>query len=614
MSHTVAPNSLPVFDGTNYTLWKIRMRAYFKSINVWHIVESGWTRPEKAIAEWTTEEKNNATANDKAINAIYISVSNEEFSRISRCEIAKEAWETLEITHEGTKVVRTSKIQMLVSQFEEIRMQEDETFDEFYSKLSAIRNSTINLGKKMDDAKVVKKILRSLPERFIPQIAAIQQSKDLDTMRVEELVGSLQTFELILPKHKNTKNIALKAKNVKVDSCGSSDEDSGNEEEIAMFAKKFRKFFRAKKGNFRNSNSQFSEKSRNENVEKGKSPKGIKCHECGGHGHIRVDCANLRKSNGKAFNVTQSDESDKDDAEQGVNYLAFGVSYESEHENSECNSQDKQGVSDNDSEEEDDLQNAYNNLFVEYTKLKKLNKQQLKKLNEVNLENDQLSVTLTDSLATHNTLMSENQMLIAKVKSLENELNESKNHLTKFSSEKLNQMLHNQKHSFDRTGLGFDKSAILSTNVASSSKMIFVKPVNKEDSLAEKKVISPQISKGGKGKGTLTDSYMSSSKSRSMHMLRNQPSQRFIPTCHNCGKIGHIRPKCFQLNSHEPKREYFHSRNSYEKLFNMMRDVVTRLDVLDKSHTVVPDVKKVWVKKINTIHPLRGSGSDLTLI
>ena len=49
---------------------------------------------------------------------------------------------------------------MLVSQFEEIRMLEDETFDEFYSKLSVIRNSTINLGKKMDDAKIVKKMLK----------------------------------------------------------------------------------------------------------------------------------------------------------------------------------------------------------------------------------------------------------------------------------------------------------------------------------------------------------------------------------------------------------------------------------------------------------------------
>ena len=56
--------------------------------------------------------------------------------------------------------------------------------------LSVIRNATINLGKKADDAKDVKKILRSLPKRFIPQVAIVQKGKDLNTIRVEELVGS----------------------------------------------------------------------------------------------------------------------------------------------------------------------------------------------------------------------------------------------------------------------------------------------------------------------------------------------------------------------------------------------------------------------------------------
>ena len=65
---------------------------------------------------------------------------------------------------------------MLVSQFEEIRTEDEETFNEFYSELSTIRNSTINLGKKMTDAKMNKKILRLLLARFIPQIVAIIQS------------------------------------------------------------------------------------------------------------------------------------------------------------------------------------------------------------------------------------------------------------------------------------------------------------------------------------------------------------------------------------------------------------------------------------------------------
>jgi hypothetical protein len=131
------------------------------------------------------------------------------------------------------------------------------------------------------------------------------------------------------------------------------------------------------------------------------------------------------------------------------------------------------------------------------------------------------------------------------VKSLENDLNESRNYLKKFFSEKLDHMLHNPKHSFDRTRLGFDKSIVSSTNVASPSKLIFVKPICKGESLAKKKVMYPSISKGQEGKGILIDSKVSRSTLRHAHMPRNQPSQRFIPTCHHCGKIGYVYPKCF---------------------------------------------------------------------
>jgi len=89
-----------------------------------------------------------------------------KFSRISNCETAKEAWDILETTYEGTNSVKSARLQMLVSDFERIRMLEDETFNEFYDKISDIRNSMINLGKNVLDAKLIKKILRSLPKRF----------------------------------------------------------------------------------------------------------------------------------------------------------------------------------------------------------------------------------------------------------------------------------------------------------------------------------------------------------------------------------------------------------------------------------------------------------------
>jgi hypothetical protein len=97
----------------------------------------------------------------------------------------------LETTYEGTKIVKSTKLQMLISKFEEIKMLEDETFNEFYTRISDLRNSMVSLKKNVSDVKLIKKILRSLLERFRIKVATIEESKDLELMKIEELVGSL---------------------------------------------------------------------------------------------------------------------------------------------------------------------------------------------------------------------------------------------------------------------------------------------------------------------------------------------------------------------------------------------------------------------------------------
>ena len=120
-----------------------------------------------------------ANFNIKALNALFCEVINEEFKKISFTEVAKEALTILETTSEGTKVVKTVKLQQLTSSFEEI-MEEDETFDEFNAKLKDIVNSTFNLREFIVESKIVRKILRSLPERFHAKITAIEEVKDID--------------------------------------------------------------------------------------------------------------------------------------------------------------------------------------------------------------------------------------------------------------------------------------------------------------------------------------------------------------------------------------------------------------------------------------------------
>ena len=90
---------------------------------------------------------------------------------------AKEAWTILQNTYEGTKTVKNSKLQRLTTSFEEIRMDEDKSFDKFYAKLKDIMNLTFNLGEQILEPKIVRKILRSLLERFHAKITAIEESK-----------------------------------------------------------------------------------------------------------------------------------------------------------------------------------------------------------------------------------------------------------------------------------------------------------------------------------------------------------------------------------------------------------------------------------------------------
>ena len=183
----------PHFDGNNYAYWKVRMKAFLKSIDerVQNSVEYGWEKPITPVSEWQTSQKEAVTFNSRAINAIFNTISMEEFKRISNVEVAHTVWNILQTVHEGTKVVKINKLQQLTSKFERIRISNDESFDKFYTKLNDIVNSAYNLGKIYDQLKIVRKILRSLTEDFRPKVIAITESKNVDSIPIDELVGSL---------------------------------------------------------------------------------------------------------------------------------------------------------------------------------------------------------------------------------------------------------------------------------------------------------------------------------------------------------------------------------------------------------------------------------------
>ena len=193
---------------------------------MWDAVEVGRTKQEAVKSTWDKATLAAANVNSKALNAIFCDVSPEEFHRISHITIPKEAWEILETTYGGTKKVKDTKLQMLTTRFEGLKMSEDESFDSFYSKLNEVVVEKFNLGEKTKDSKIVRKILRSLPESFHAKVTTIEESKDLDDIKVQDLIGSLQTYELSLPNQRKSKSLALKTVNEKVDVHDSSKDDA----------------------------------------------------------------------------------------------------------------------------------------------------------------------------------------------------------------------------------------------------------------------------------------------------------------------------------------------------------------------------------------------------
>ena len=193
--------------------------------------------------------------------------------------------------------MKINKLLQLISRFEIIRMEDDETFDEFYAKLNDIVNSAFNFSEVYEEPKIVRKILRSLTEDFRLKVTAITESKDVDTIHVGEFVGSLQTYESDLPKTNKSKFMASK-------SVEDVDEVSSTYQ-IAYLGKQFRNFL--KNNNKRARNKNFVSL---KNVKKNEQPKGVssektnfskdkvgqsssnslgqQCFGCQGYGHVKA--------------------------------------------------------------------------------------------------------------------------------------------------------------------------------------------------------------------------------------------------------------------------------------------------------------------------------------
>ncbi|VFQ96736.1 unnamed protein product [Cuscuta campestris] len=284
----------PLFDGTNYTYWKERMRIYIQSTNflLWRIIKTGEDVPMKKFEETNVPKTENeydaqdikkVENNAKAINIIYCAVNPDDYRKISCCTTAKEMWDKLEITYEGTDQVREAKIDFLTHEYELFRMKENEKIDEMFVRFSKIVNDLHALKKTYTDKELVRKVLRSLTPEWRSKADAIHESIGITNVTIDGLRGNLKTYEstILFPSlgEQKKKGIALKATSSQEPAMEeSSDEDN----EFGLVIKKFHKFMRK------------------EYERKGKKHGGPpKCYGCGEVGHIKPKCPNAKNEKEK---------------------------------------------------------------------------------------------------------------------------------------------------------------------------------------------------------------------------------------------------------------------------------------------------------------------------
>ena len=310
-------------------------------------------------------------------------------------------------------------------------MSDGESFDEFYAKLNDIVNSAYSLGEIYDQPKIVWKILRSLTEGFRPKVTTITESKDVDSIPVDEFVKSLQSYELDLPKTSKSKSMALKSID-DVEVGGFDDELSTTN--IAYLAKDFRNFLRnsnrrargtntAEPRNFRKNDPtkvNNTEKPREKVSQSSNNSMGPQCFGCQGYGHMKSEGPTYLKSKDKAMAVTLSDNEVFDDesgCDEDGNFIAFiATAVVDESVSAEKN------PFDGELSEDANLQEAYNKLCNVAAKDAMNVELSLKKIESLELDKKNLLVKLVNANELLNNVKTENMLLLDKVKSLELDL------------------------------------------------------------------------------------------------------------------------------------------------------------------------------------------------
>ncbi|KAK2375565.1 hypothetical protein QL285_076452 [Trifolium repens] len=206
---------LLVFDGKNWNRWMKQMIVLFGAQDVLELVTEGYV-PVAADATDAQKlaQKDTKKKDQRALFYIHQCVDENVFEKTADSETAKAAWDTMIRCYGGDASVKKVKLLCLRKQYENLNMKNNEKVPEYISRMILITNEMKACGETLSEQVIIEKVLRSLTPQFDYIVVAIEHSKDLSYMRIEELQSSLEAQELRLTERNSEREVeqqALKA-------------------------------------------------------------------------------------------------------------------------------------------------------------------------------------------------------------------------------------------------------------------------------------------------------------------------------------------------------------------------------------------------------------------
>lgn len=554
-------NRPPCFTGDHYDFWKIRMTTYLEAQGeeIWGAVQNGPYVPTTTVngvtgikpqISWDDDDRKKVLFDKKAKNILQSSLGMDEFFRISNCKTAKEIWDTLETTHEGTEEVKRSRLNTLSQEYEMFRMQPGENILDMQKRFSHLINHLAALGKTLSNNEINLKILRSLTREWQPKVTAISEKKSLSNMSLAALFGKLQEHELELDRleknegceHK-VRSLALKTKvkNYESEQEDESQSDSEEDDDDDALIKKFKEFLKKEMSKVKN--------------QKEAPKRKVTCFESGERGHIKSECPTLLMKN--KFNI-------KKDKRQKKAYVAWDDNEISSSSDEEANmtlmashhSDDEENeVSDSELNYKysyEELQNAFNELYEECINLSKTCAKQKKQIVSLERKAFDAQVELEKVKSSSCNKCKENETKIVELNQVIKNFEKGHN--------SLEEVLSKQRYSNNKTGLGFSNF-----NKPSTNKGVFVKASTISNNIETKKmhVVNPSKNVNqrinSKGKNYSNNSFKKNNSNVMNNFSKgNNFGSHYVHnfTCFYCNIKGHTPNNCYIRNIGVPYGEY----------------------------------------------------------